>query len=83
MPVGVEVQRTDEDVMENSIQYQKLVGRLLYLSTLSRPGIVYAAATLVTYMHQPEERHWRIAKGSSATWKVPSTAACSMTARGG
>jgi len=63
MPVGVEVQRTGEDVMENSIQYQELVGRLMYLSSSTRPDIAYAAATLARYMHQPEEKHWRIAKG--------------------
>ena len=49
--------------MDTSGRYEELVRSLLYLATSVRPDISLAANTLARFMSQPEESHWRAAKG--------------------
>ena len=46
--------RTDRE------QYQRLVGKLIYLSH-TRPGIAYAVGIVSQFMHQPQEDHMEAA----------------------
>jgi len=55
--------RTGEQLLPDSRPYAELVGSLLYLSTSKRPDIAYTAGLLARFMENPEEEHWRAAKG--------------------
>ena len=46
------------DAPVNKEKYQRLVGRLIYLS-LTRPNIVYSVSVISQYMHSPIERRMR------------------------
>ncbi|KAI9153173.1 hypothetical protein LWI28_007189 [Acer negundo] len=48
------------DLLKNSSQYRRLVGRLIYL-TVSRPDITYAIHVLSRFMHQPRKFHMEAA----------------------
>ncbi|KAJ0830242.1 putative RNA-directed DNA polymerase [Helianthus annuus] len=50
----------DKTVLENVTGFQKLVGKLIYLS-LTRPDISYAVQFLSQYMHNPCQSHLDIA----------------------
>ena len=63
MPANTVLLRTGEQPLPDSRPYAELVGSLLYLSTSTRPDIVYAAGLLARFMDKPEEEHWRAAKG--------------------
>ncbi|KAJ0825597.1 putative RNA-directed DNA polymerase [Helianthus annuus] len=68
-PVGTPIEqshiitaKTDKDTvfLENVTGFQKLIGKLLYLS-LTRPDISYAVQYLSQYMHKPCQSHLDIA----------------------
>ena len=42
--------------------YQSAVGRLLYLSTRTRPDIAFAVSTLAKFTSRPTEAHWTAVK---------------------
>ena len=44
-------------LLENVIDFQKLVGKLVYL-TITTPDIVYAVHVLSQYMHKPSKAHF-------------------------
>ncbi|KAJ0591220.1 putative RNA-directed DNA polymerase [Helianthus annuus] len=50
----------DKSLLENITGFQKLVGKLIYLS-LTRPDISYAVQFLSQYMHKPGQAHLDIA----------------------
>ena len=41
-------------------RYQRLVGKLIYLSH-TRPDVAYAVGVLSQFMHSPQEEHWEAA----------------------
>ncbi|XP_019246351.1 PREDICTED: uncharacterized protein LOC109226003 [Nicotiana attenuata] len=45
-----------DEAMEDATSYQKLVGKLLYL-TMTRPDIAYAVQNLSQFMHSPKKSH--------------------------
>nr|KYP49028.1 hypothetical protein KK1_029231 [Cajanus cajan] len=49
-----------EDVAVDKEMYQRLVGRLIYLSH-TRPDIAYAASSISQFMHSPKETHLQVA----------------------
>ena len=51
------VQREDDNMLEDKTKYQRLIGKMLYL-TLTRPDISYAVQTLSQFLQQPKQSHW-------------------------
>ncbi|KAJ0441170.1 putative RNA-directed DNA polymerase [Helianthus annuus] len=52
--------KTDQKILKNINGFQRLVGKLIYLS-LTRPDISYAVQFLSQYMHSPTQTHLDIA----------------------
>ncbi|XP_015165001.1 uncharacterized mitochondrial protein AtMg00810-like [Solanum tuberosum] len=50
----------DDRVLDDPSVYQKLVGRLLYL-TITRPDIAFAVQLLSQFMHSPKTSHMKVA----------------------
>ncbi|XP_035836992.1 uncharacterized mitochondrial protein AtMg00810-like [Helianthus annuus] len=50
----------DNQALENITVYQKLVGKLIYLSH-TRPDIAYPVHYLSQFMHSPTQAHFKIA----------------------
>ena len=48
----------DEEPFEDIERYQRLVGRLIYL-TITRPDIAFAVSQISQHMHSPKMGHWR------------------------
>ncbi|XP_055826446.1 uncharacterized mitochondrial protein AtMg00810-like [Solanum dulcamara] len=48
--------RVDDKQLQHPERYQRLVGRLLYL-TMTRPAISFPVQVLSQYMHNPKESH--------------------------
>ena len=46
----------EENPKVEKTQYQRLVGKLIYLSH-TRPDIAYAVSVVSQFMHDPRERH--------------------------
>ena len=46
----------EESPKVKKTQYQRLVGKLIYLSH-TRPDIAYAVSVVIQFMHHPRERH--------------------------
>lgn len=51
---------SDTDLLEDASGYQRLIGRLLYL-TMTRPDISYAVQSLSQFMHAPTKVHYNAA----------------------
>nr|KYP34599.1 hypothetical protein KK1_044433 [Cajanus cajan] len=50
---------SEESVPVEKAQYQRLVGKLIYLSH-TRPDIAYAVSVVSQFMHDPRERHMQV-----------------------
>lgn len=51
----------EDDILMNDIgQYQRLIGKLLYL-TLTRPNIAFSVQTLSQFLQSPNKFHWEVA----------------------
>ena len=48
-----------EDAMVDKGRYQRLVGKLIYLS-YTRPDIAYAVSVVSQFMHSPKECHLEV-----------------------
>ncbi|XP_015167794.1 uncharacterized mitochondrial protein AtMg00810-like [Solanum tuberosum] len=46
-----------DPVLADPGKYQRLVGRLLYL-TITRPDIAFVVQSLSQFMHAPKQSHW-------------------------
>ncbi|XP_016566725.1 uncharacterized mitochondrial protein AtMg00810-like [Capsicum annuum] len=51
---------TSDPLLKDVTSYQKLVGRLLYLTT-TRPDISFIVQTLSQFMQMPKTSHWEVA----------------------
>ncbi|XP_070044865.1 uncharacterized mitochondrial protein AtMg00810-like [Nicotiana tomentosiformis] len=51
---------TTDEILEDRGRFQKLVGKLLYL-TITRPDISYAVQSLSQFMHAPKKSHYEAA----------------------
>ncbi|KAI3781572.1 hypothetical protein L2E82_11589 [Cichorium intybus] len=58
--VSSESSNGNDDLLENVTEYQKLVGKLIYL-TNTRPDISFTVQTLSQFMHAPRKSHLKIA----------------------
>ena len=56
---NVKLGDSEEDSVDTS-RYQKLVGRLIYLSH-TRPDIAFAVSLISQFMHSPRKRHLEVA----------------------
>jgi hypothetical protein len=45
----------------NASIYCRLVGKLIYLFN-SQPDLLFVVGVLSTYVHDPREQHWQVAK---------------------
>ncbi|GKB39745.1 ribonuclease H-like domain-containing protein [Tanacetum coccineum] len=52
--------KDDDALLENATDYQKLIGKLIYLTTI-RPDIAYTVSCLSQFMHSPLKSHLKIA----------------------
>jgi hypothetical protein len=52
----------ESDMNVNNFHYRELVGKLLYLSIVSRPDISFAINVLSKHVEKPDKRHYAIAK---------------------
>ena len=52
----------EESTLVNQELYQSAVGKLLYLSTRTRPDIAYAVSTAAKFTAKPSEEHWKAVK---------------------
>lgn len=50
------LQKTDDDMLEDKTKYQRLIGKLLYL-TLTRHDIAYDVHRLSQFLQQPKISH--------------------------
>ncbi|XP_015161409.1 uncharacterized mitochondrial protein AtMg00810-like, partial [Solanum tuberosum] len=50
----------DDEQFEDREQYQRLVGKMLYL-TMTRTDIAYSVQTLSQFLHQPKRSQWEAA----------------------
>lgn len=53
---NLKLDEAEEDAMVDREMYQRLVGRLIYLSH-TRPDIAYAVSVISSFMHNPKEVH--------------------------
>ena len=56
---GWKFEEKDDDIPVEKERYQRLVGRLIYLS-LTRPDITYAVSKISQYMHTPTKKHMNV-----------------------
>ena len=65
---GIKLEEDDSPPMVNNTLYRQLIGCLLYL-THTRPDIFYVVSVASRFMDQPQEIHWKAAKGSLALFR--------------
>jgi len=63
MASGTRLTKTKEDLLLEGNRYADLGGSLLYLSTMTRPDIIFAVGVLSRFMSCPEQGDMRAAKG--------------------
>lgn len=51
----------EDELLRNTIYYQRLVGKLIYL-TITRPDITYAVSLVSQFMHSPTMKHLHVVK---------------------
>ncbi len=56
------VKGDENSVLFDQEVYQAAVGRLLYLSTRTRPDIAFAVSTIAKFTSRPTEEHWKAIK---------------------
>ena len=56
--------------LANRIQYQRLVGKLIYLAH-TRPNIAYAVGVVSRFMHRPQVQHGRSLSDSQVPQRIP------------
>ena len=49
---------TDQEQETDKMQYQQVIGSLIYLMTATRPGLAYPVGFLGQFMARPCEKHW-------------------------
>jgi hypothetical protein len=57
---NVKLGNAEEDIAVNKEKYQRLVGKLIYLSH-TRPDVAFAVSLVSQFMHQPKEIHLQAA----------------------
>ncbi|XP_058767437.1 uncharacterized mitochondrial protein AtMg00810-like [Vicia villosa] len=57
---NIKLGSAEEDIVVDKEMYQRLVGRLIYLSH-TRPDIAFAVSLVSQFMHQPKEAHLQAA----------------------
>lgn len=57
LPSGLQLQEEEREILEDPSQFQRLIGRLLYLG-FTRPDITYAVHHLSQFVHRPKKPHW-------------------------
>jgi hypothetical protein len=60
-PEGLKLGHELDAKLFNASIYCRLVGKLIYLFN-SQPDLLFVVGVLSTYMHDPKEQHWRVAK---------------------
>ena len=56
------IKANEESTYVDQELYQSAVGKLLYLSTRTRPDIAFAVSTVAKYTANPTEQHWKAVK---------------------
>lgn len=59
MMPNYKMEETQDQVPANKERYQRLVGKLIYLSH-TRPDIAYAVSQVSQFMHNPSEEHMSV-----------------------
>ena len=61
MEQNMNLSSNEGNTFEDETKYRKLVGRLIYLTTI-HPDITFALGILSRFMHQPCEGNWAVVK---------------------
>ena len=56
------VKATEKDELVDASLYQSAVGRLQYLSTITRPDITFAVSNVAKFCSKPTKEHWTAVK---------------------
>ena len=56
------IEADENSILVNTELYQSAVGKLLYLSTRTRPDIAFAVSTVAKFTAKPTEQHWKAVK---------------------